>query len=454
MSEITYKEVELSPLRKAEWSKTKAALVMGAPGFTHIFYTMMNPKQDDSMVYWTPDVAVAATDGRRMFANEEVFFADFSVAERVFVTCHEIGHAMFDHCGVSVRLQKNGGTVNCGTRELPYIHVLAGQAQDYVINDMLIESRIGKMPVGKWAGLHDPKIGNYKESWVTVYERLFDQASANGQIKQLMIEAKGGDGKGDGSSQPGKKPGQPGGGFDEHLAPGTSEGKDADDPSVQHNEQKWKMAVQAAKCIAQAQGKLPAALEMFFGMFLEPAVDWTHRIEAVFSRKVGSGSYDYRKPDRRLITRDIYAPARSGHGAGTIVVGIDTSGSVFAVPHLIDRWLAEISGIIEDLRPRRIIVIECDAQVQKVAEIEDETDLRRYAATPSRGGGGTSFKPVFKWIREEGIDDLDCLVYLTDGDGSFPKEAPDYNVIWGDITNTESKYPFGDWVPIPADGTA
>lgn len=42
----------------------------------------------------------------------------------------------------------------------------------------------------------------------------------------------------------------------------------------------------------------------------------------------------------------------------------------------------------------------------------------------------------------------DALVYLTDGHGTFPTQAPSYPVLWGNIT-PNYKYPFGDVVDIP-----
>jgi hypothetical protein len=50
---------------------------------------------------------------------------------------------------------------------MPYNDMLANIAQDLIINDMLIQSRIGQFVEG---GLHDPTIATYKDSWVDVYE--------------------------------------------------------------------------------------------------------------------------------------------------------------------------------------------------------------------------------------------------------------------------------------------
>jgi predicted metal-dependent peptidase len=46
-----------------------------------------------------------------------------------------------------------------------------------------------------------------------------------------------------------------------------------------------------------------------------------------------------------------------------------------------------------------------------------------------RGGGGTSFIPVFDWIASRDRAP-DLLVYFTDADGAFPAHEPAYPVLW------------------------
>jgi predicted metal-dependent peptidase len=180
---------------------------------------------------------------------------------------------------------------------------------------------------------------------------------------------------------------------------------------------------------------------------LNPQVDWREKIQALFARKVGSGSYDWRKPDRRLIVRDIIAPGRSGFGAGTVVVAVDTSGSI-GEPEL-QMFFAEMSGILEDVKPARLVIAWCDAKLHRVDEVDEPGDLAGVRKKGAPGGGGTSFIPVFDWMAEEGIQP-DALVYLTDGYGSFPVFTPQYPVIWGNISPPGTvKYPFGDVVDVP-----
>jgi predicted metal-dependent peptidase len=241
--------------------------------------------------------------------------------------------------------------------------------------------------------------------------------------------------------------GPSGKGFDKHLAPGTSQGKDPGKAAGSRNEAEWKTNVAAAANAAKAMGKLPAGLERLLGEILNPQVDWKEHIQALMARKLGSGSYNWQAPDRRMIARDIYVPGRSGYGAGTVVVAADTSGSIG--PKELDMFFAEMAGILEDIKPKRLVIMWCDARVDRVDECEDAGDLNTIRAQKVPGGGGTSFIPVFDEIEKLGLIP-EALVYLTDGYGSFPKTPPAYPTIWGSITPKGSvTYPFGDVVLVP-----
>ena len=227
-----------------------------------------------------------------------------------------------------------------------------------------------------------------------------------------------------------------------HLAPGSSQGKDPHQATNDRNEGEWQTAVAQAAQAAKLQGKLPAALERLLSEVLTPKVDWREHIQALFARRLGSGSYDWRRPDRRLIVQDIYAPGRSGFGAECVVVGIDTSGSIGQAE--LNMFMAEVSGILEEVRPKKLFCVMCDARVNVVHEFDNAADLRSVKLV---GGGGTDFRPVFDWINKQGLTP-DALVYLTDGLGSFPSRAPNFPVIWGNIY-PQAKYPFGDVVDVP-----
>jgi predicted metal-dependent peptidase len=450
---VKYNLVQLDANQMNAWTECKASLQYTQPAMTHLFYKMMNPDDTDNVIYFTKDIPTMATDGLRILANPDFFFnTNMSLKNRVFGVCHEIGHAMFHHCALNWKHATQELPVLWQGKSLPYVFVdtpmgkiaLANLAQDYVINAMLKESDIGEM---KKEWLYDPNIATGETSWQEAYHKLFAQCQGGG--------GGGGKGKGGAGQDNGKGSELAKGTFDQHLAPGDTSGSDPQSAEAQPNEQMWQQAIIGATVVGRAAGKLPATLEKIFEAFLKPKVDWTDHIRALFARGVGGDTYDYRQLDRRLITRSIGAPGRTGHGARKIAIGMDSSGSIYAVPQLIERFFAEAGGILEDLRPEEVIVVWCDAQVQRIDRMEDESDLQEAFYKGAVGGGGTSFIPVFDWLKENDLEEeIDALVYLTDGDGSFPDHAPSYPVIWGDISHDKTKYPFGDVVDIPSDGTA
>jgi predicted metal-dependent peptidase len=383
---------------------------------------MLDNAASKHVAMFTRDVPIAATDGSNLLLNPDTFFTH-NLNERIFIVTHEIMHCIWNHCGLMHQFHRRGKVSYPDGSSLPYDQETMNIATDLVINDCLIESKIG-MFNKNW--LHDTNYATAMDSAIDAYKKVYKKKQG---------------GKGPGGKGPG------GVGFDEHLPPGTSQGKDPGEATSGRNEVEWTTQIAAAVNAARTQGKLPAGLERLLGEILEPKVDWKDKIAALFARKVGSGSNDWRRADRRLIVRDIYAPGRSGFGAGTVVIGVDTSGSIREQE--LNMFFAEMAGILEDVKPKRMVVMWCDASVQRVDEVEEAADLNSLRKKGAPGGGGTLFTPVFDEIKKMGLDNVDALVYLTDGYGSFPKAAPEYAVIWGNISGDSVKYPFGDVVDIP-----
>lgn len=407
--------VELTPKQVNDWDQTRAMLLWHNPAFAHIFITMMSAGKN--MAVFSRDVPIAATDGSSLILNPDTYF-NYTLPERVFINCHEIMHSILDHCGHMHLWQKSGEVGYPDGTKLPYAHELMNQAMDYVINDMLIEANVGTYNKD-W--LHRPDIATRNDSVVDAYAKVYEDFKQNGGKLVTQVS------------------------FDQLLQPGSSKGQDPSQAQSQRNPQEWKAQVAAAAASAKAQGKLPAGLERLFGEILEPKVDWREHIVSLLARRLGSGRRDWTRPDKRLIVRDIYAPGRSGFGTGTVVVGVDTSGSVG--PKELDMFLAEVSGILEDVKPKELYLIWCDAEVNRVDQCDDASDLNTIRCKGAVGGGGTDFRPVFDKIDELGLAP-EALVYLTDGMGSFPEKAPSYPVVWGSIYEA-SKYPFGDVVQVP-----
>jgi predicted metal-dependent peptidase len=76
-------------------------------------------------------------------------------------------------------------------------------------------------------------------------------------------------------------------------------------------------------------------------------------------------------------------------------------------------------GIVTAYENVNLTVLTCDAAVHTVNEVTSATDLK---TIKMQGGGGTDFRPVFKWL-EENKSQLKLLIFFTDGYGDFPKYA-------------------------------
>jgi hypothetical protein len=61
-----------------------------------------------------------------------------------------------------------------------------------------------------------------------------------------------------------------------------------------------------------------------------------------------------------------------------------------------------------------------------------------------RGGGGTSFEPALRWLREQRGQRFDACIYLTDGEGSPPETKPPCPLLWVIVDGTGGDHlPFG-----------
>lgn len=113
-----------------------------------------------------------------------------------------------------------------------------------------------------------------------------------------------------------------------------------------------------------------------------------------------------------------FAPA-----SGTLVLAIDTSGSCQHT--FCDQFLQEMDQILQELKLMEhyssVVVIQCDYLIQEEQEIQNPGQWQEYLHHfVIRGGGGTSFTPVYERANE--IEDVVGLLFLSDGEGEFPTE--------------------------------
>jgi predicted metal-dependent peptidase len=420
--------VALTPEQKTAVEIARVGFMAACPFFCHYFYAEMRE-------VYTLDVPTAATDGRNIFINPE-YIAGLKPPERVFVFAHEVYHVIMRHPQRMAHYSREG---ECGGK--PWDAGQFNKAADYVINADLLEQGVG-MCNPSW--LYDPKVTGADLS-EDIYARKYQKpppGQGQGQGGQSG-STYGQSGKGPKGAKGDGKADAQGGSFDSVLPPSIDPvtGKeDVPDPA------EFKEAVARAAAAAKAMGNMPANFKRLVDEILEPEVDWKDKIRMVLTGRIGSRGETWDRPNRRRLALNpmIILPGRKGFGAGTVVVGVDTSGSIGEKE--LAAFFAEVGGILNDVRPKRVVLIACDAHVQQVDEAASLDELQVVRQKGLKGGGGTRFEPVFDRVEKDRMNP-DALVFFTDLLGTFPKQAPAYPTVWCS-TSKGIPAPFGDLVEI------
>lgn len=421
--------VTLTPLQAKMWSETRTALLWSQPAFSDIWYNLMLNRDGESAIFVGEGdkrcPVDAATNGKSLVIQPEKFFKK-KLLERVFVGCHEILHCVYDDPAIMSELIRRGEIRYPDGKVLKVKQETLERAADMRIDAALVDAKVGELPED---ATYDPALVSAEDTLIGAYRKLYEAEEED-------------------KSKKGKQPGDGGGkgkgkGFDSHLKPGVGEGQTEEQAKSERNESEWQQGVAAAIASARAQGKLPGSLEALLGKVMRPNVDWKEHIRSFLMRNTGSQASSWNKLDPELMIRGIGAPGRVGFGAGLIVVVRDTSGSVS--DDEIVRFGSEIGGVIDDVNPRTLLVLDCDARVNQAFECDDIEELQRKGV---KGRGGTSFDPPFRWLEDEGLTP-DTLIYFTDMECSFPISAPNYPVIWASIRKGYKTNPWGDYVDVP-----
>lgn len=193
----------------------------------------------------------------------------------------------------------------------------------------------------------------------------------------------------------------------------------------------WKMAVSQAMQLSK--GNLPLGLQRELKEVIDPPLPWTTLLRD-FVERTARNDFNWSRPNQRYATTGIILPSLINDQLPDIVIAIDTSGSISN--EQLNKFANEVSNVLEAYETK-ITVIFCDAAVQKVQEFS-RVDLP--LKLEPKGGGGTDFRPVFKYVEKNGITPA-CLIYLTDLYGTFPESTPEYPMLW--VATSKKTVPFG-----------
>jgi predicted metal-dependent peptidase len=386
------------------------------------------------------EVPTMATDGRRI-VYDPAFVAELTAAELEAVLAHEVLHcALGHHCRRGVRDPR-----------------LWNEAADLAINPILIGNGF-TLPAG---ALFDPRFENLSAE--EIYARLVEQSGESSpapkQSPQPNTEAGGSSGQASQEQQPpdlgnssqtsstqpfdtvgneAQHQSMSPGGFGEVWDAADEQGRPASQAENSRQQHEWNIAADQALRAAKSCGSEPANMARPLNENRQSRQDWRALLRE-FIAATSPCDYRWSPPNRRYIASGLYLPSVERAGVGTIVVAVDTSGSIGEEE--LEQFAGEITAIADEAKPEAVHIVYCDAAVQSVQQFGPSEPIE----LEPRGGGGTDFRPVFEWIEANQIAPA-CLIYLTDLCCHSYPQAPDYPVLW--VTDSRRRAPFGETIRI------
>ena len=192
------------------------------------------------------------------------------------------------------------------------------------------------------------------------------------------------------------------------------------------DQKKW--ATRIAQETMKNKGSMSEELERLFKSISAPDVEWN---EILRDRIQGMQITDYTwsHPSKLFFATGIYLPGYKREDF-RMIVAIDTSGSVSDKE--LNKALSEIYGIYDSHPSCELDILIGDTELKEHKKIypgqRDEI-----LAMKNKGGGGTSHKFVFDWIKNSNSNP-NVLVLFTDGysdiEDCMDSIKPEYEVIF------------------------
>jgi predicted metal-dependent peptidase len=383
----------------------RIGLLLKAPFFGNMATRMRLIQSDD----WCP---TAATNGRDFMYNTE-FVKKLSVKKLEFLFAHEICHAIFDHFG------------RCGSRD----RMLANIAQDYAVNQILVDERIGEK-ITEVKICYDPKYRGM--AWEEIYDELFEKAekiSMPDLLKQL------------------------GELLDEHIKEEEGAGSEGDKtkdgkgkPSLTKEEaealrQEIKEAMIQSAAAAGA-GKTPAGIMRMIKSMTEPKIDWRQLVQQEI-QSIVRNDYSFQRVNRKSMHSGAILPGMKEATTIDVAISIDMSGSIGEEDAT--AFLSEIKGIMDQYEDYRINLwcFDTDIYNWKTITHDEGHELEEYVP---EGGGGTDFEANWRFMEENSIAPKKFIMF-TDGYPCGGWGDEDYcDTIFIVKGNTTAQAPFGQTV--------
>ncbi|MFP4278418.1 MAG: DUF2201 family putative metallopeptidase [Halochromatium sp.] len=396
---------------------------------------------------WCP---TTATDARAFYYNPDYLDA-LSLDETQFMLAHEALHCALSHFARRQHRIKQRWDLAC----------------DYAINPLLVEDGLKPPPnallMPMYKGMTAEEIypliddNDRSETLDThAYDREAEgQGQHSGMDERAVQEqrqpsqAESGE-QGQGAPQRNQRPPTPARGRQgSDAAPEAMPEADASTdaasapPPLTPDEQEtlqvqWQQRLAGAAQQAMQAGRLSGELKRMIDHLLQPQLPW-RMLLARYMNALSRHDYSWSRPSRREGAH-ILPSLRSQHI--DLVVAIDTSGSIKDTE--VQAFIDEVDALKAQVQAR-VMLLPCDSALAAGAPFRFEPWERFQRPRDLQGGGGTSFRPVFQWVQDQGLSP-DLLVYFTDANGHFPDQEPPYPVIW--LVKGRASVPWGQRVQL------
>ncbi len=349
----------------------------------------------------------ACTDGRKIYFDPS-FLNNLDDDELDFIMMHEVMHCALQHCIRGKDYDQEAFNIAC----------------DIVVNSNILESNKGNIKsitLKKYGeSMHVAPDG--EEGRFYTAEEVYAMLPVKGKKKGASgMMGSGGNGGGNGS-----------GNWDDHSKWGTAD----EDGSLKDE---WsKNLLDASEAIeirdpSNKRGLIPLCADRIIKELRKPQTDWRTILNDFVQEEITD--YSFTPPDRRFDESPFFLPDynEKDETVKDILFMIDTSGSMS--DEAITAVYSEIKGAIDQFNGHLQGWLGFfDAEVVEPKPFSSEEEFR---IIRPKGGGGTRFDIIFKYV-EKHMDTLPAsIIIMTDGYCNFPKEeeAMEIPVLWLLVTD-------------------
>ncbi len=350
-------------------------------------------------------IPTAGINGTHLIINPDWFMSlDFN--HQLFVLFHEAEHPAF------LDMER------CGSRD----HKLWNMACDY-FNNAHIDTKINSITYPSEQYIYNGKPMKYLRD--TKYDGMDKE-----EIYDLLQEDK------DSQNQDNALDGDLGNGEgDEGMS----------DEERQEMIEEVRQAVQQAAITAEQSGQgngIPDNVKQYLDNLYNPKLPWNKLLARYMQDMLNRDDYSYSRPNPHYLHQGLYIPSLHSESLGHVVVAADESCSVSDED--VKLYLGAIHDIWNNYKPSELDVIGFTTGISKHIKLSRgmSADCVNF-----RGHGGTHIPVVFDHLHEQGIKP-EVLIVFSDMESDFPRNEPEYPVIWISVGNPSFKAPFGTTVYI------